>query len=65
MLRGMLLMAAIVLAAGCAAGHEKGRTIGQDTAPPVLGELGLTEEEEWAVVAFLQTLSDGWVPDAR
>jgi cytochrome c peroxidase len=28
-----------------------------------LGNLGLTEEEEWAIVAFLQTLTDGWVPD--
>jgi len=27
-----------------------------------LGNLGLTEDEEWAIVAFLQTLTDGWVP---
>jgi cytochrome c peroxidase len=27
-----------------------------------LGNLGLSEAEEWAIVAFLQTLSDGWVP---
>jgi cytochrome c peroxidase len=28
-----------------------------------LGNLGLTEEEEWALVAFMQTLSDGWAPE--
>jgi cytochrome c peroxidase len=27
-----------------------------------LGNLKLTEAEEWAIVAFLQTLNDGWVP---
>jgi cytochrome c peroxidase len=27
-----------------------------------LGNLGLTEEEEWAVVEFLKTLSDGYAP---
>ncbi len=27
-----------------------------------LGNLGLSEAEEWAIVAFLQTLSDGWIP---
>ena len=27
-----------------------------------LGNLGLTEEEEMAIVAFLKTLSDGWSP---
>jgi len=26
-----------------------------------LGDLGLTSEEEAAIVAFLKTLSDGWV----
>ncbi|MHB8809041.1 MAG: cytochrome c peroxidase [Desulfobulbaceae bacterium] len=30
-----------------------------------LGNLGLTEEEERAIVAFLQTLNDGWLPDGR
>ena len=25
-----------------------------------LGNLGLTEEQEWALVAFMKTLSDGW-----
>lgn len=25
-----------------------------------LGRLGLSDEEEWAIVAFLQTLNDGW-----
>jgi cytochrome c peroxidase len=29
-----------------------------------LGKLGLTEEEEAAIVAFMQTLSDGWRPPA-
>ncbi|MHB1350227.1 MAG: cytochrome-c peroxidase [Desulfobulbaceae bacterium] len=27
-----------------------------------LGKLGLSEEEEWAIVAFLRTLNDGWTP---
>jgi len=27
-----------------------------------LGDLGLTEEEEWAIVAFMETLSDGYLP---
>jgi cytochrome c peroxidase len=27
-----------------------------------LGDLGLTEAEEWAIVAFLKTLSDGYAP---
>ena len=27
-----------------------------------LGDLGLSEEEEWAIVAFMKTLSDGWKP---
>ncbi|MHB8791167.1 MAG: cytochrome-c peroxidase [Desulfobulbaceae bacterium] len=30
-----------------------------------LGNLGLTEEEEWAIVAFMQTLNDGWLPGGR
>jgi hypothetical protein len=30
-----------------------------------LGNLKLTEAEEWAIVAFLQTLNDGWVPGVR
>ena len=30
-----------------------------------LGDLGLTEEEEWALVAFMKTLSDGWAPVSR
>ncbi len=29
-----------------------------------LGDLGLTAEEEQAIVAFLRSLSDGWRPDA-
>jgi hypothetical protein len=27
-----------------------------------LGNLGLTEQEEWALVSFMKTLSDGWTP---
>jgi hypothetical protein len=27
-----------------------------------MGKLGLTAEEEQAIVAFLRTLNDGWVP---
>ena len=27
-----------------------------------LGDLGLSEAEEWALVAFMQALSDGWIP---
>ena len=27
-----------------------------------LGNLGLTEAEEWAIVAFMRALSDGWRP---
>jgi hypothetical protein len=27
-----------------------------------LGDLGLTEAEELAIVAFMRTLSDGWSP---
>jgi cytochrome c peroxidase len=30
-----------------------------------LGKLGLSEEEEWALVAFMQALSDGWSPTAE
>lgn len=30
-----------------------------------LGKLGLTEAEEEAIVAFLKTLDDGWMPTAR
>lgn len=30
-----------------------------------LGNLGLTEEEEWAIVAFMKTLNDGWQPDKK
>jgi hypothetical protein len=29
-----------------------------------LGNLKLTEDDEWAIVAFLKTLSDGYIPDA-
>jgi cytochrome c peroxidase len=27
-----------------------------------LGNLRLSEDEEWAIVAFFKTLSDGWIP---
>ncbi len=30
-----------------------------------LGDLGLTEEEEWALVAFMKTLSDDWTPPTQ
>ena len=30
-----------------------------------LGDLGLTEEEEAAIVAFMKTLSDGWTPPEK
>ncbi|MDH3638680.1 MAG: cytochrome C [Gammaproteobacteria bacterium] len=30
-----------------------------------LGDLGLSEEEEQAIVAFMRTLSDGWQPSTR
>ncbi|HBI14863.1 MAG TPA: cytochrome C [Desulfobulbaceae bacterium] len=30
-----------------------------------LGNLGLSEEEEWAIVAFMQTLNDGWMPGGK
>jgi len=30
-----------------------------------LGNLGLTAEEEAAIVAFMKTLSDGWKPPAQ
>jgi cytochrome c peroxidase len=30
-----------------------------------LGNLGLSEEEEWAIVAFMQALSDGWTPEPK
>jgi cytochrome c peroxidase len=35
-------------------------TVNVNTAE--LGDLGLTEEQEWALVAFMQALSDGWTP---
>lgn len=30
-----------------------------------LGDLGLTEDEEWALVAFMKTLSDNWSPPGQ
>jgi len=30
-----------------------------------LGNLGLSEVEEWAIVAFMQTLTDGWIAEPR
>jgi len=30
-----------------------------------LGDLGLTSEEEDAIVAFMKTLSDGWTPPGQ
>jgi cytochrome c peroxidase len=46
------------LAAGCWPAPEVAENVNTDE----LGDLGLTTEEEAAVVAFLKTLSDGYVP---
>jgi len=39
--------------------------VAQNVNTDELGDLGLTEEEEAAVVAFMKTLSDGYQPPAR
>jgi cytochrome c peroxidase len=46
------------LAAGCWPAPEVAETVNKDE----LGDLGLTPEEEAAIVAFLKTLSDGFAP---
>jgi cytochrome c peroxidase len=46
------------LAAGCWPAPEVSETVNRDE----LGDLGLTAEEEAAIVAFLKTLSDGYMP---
>jgi cytochrome c peroxidase len=46
------------LAAGCWPAPEVAETVNRDE----LGDLGLTPEEEAAIVAFLKTLSDGFPP---
>jgi len=46
------------LAAGCWPAPEVAENVNTDE----LGDLGLTPEEEAAIVAFLKTLSDGYVP---
>jgi cytochrome c peroxidase len=46
------------LAAGCWPAPEVDENLNTDE----LGNLGLSEAEEWAIVAFLKTLSDGYVP---
>lgn len=46
------------LAAGCWPPPEVAENVNKDE----LGDLGLTAEEEAAIVAFLKTLSDGYVP---
>jgi cytochrome c peroxidase len=46
------------LAAGCWPVPEVAETVNFDE----LGDLGLTDEEEAAIVAFLKALSDGYVP---
>lgn len=44
--------------AGCWPGPE----IAANVNTSELGNLRLTEDEEWALVAFIKTLSDGWTP---
>ena len=46
------------LAANCWPGPEVAENVNRDE----LGDLGLSPEEEAAIVAFLKTLSDGFVP---
>ncbi len=49
------------LAADCWPAPEVPETV--NTAE--MGDLGLTEKEEWAIVAFMKTLSDGYVPSVK
>jgi len=49
------------LAANCWPAPEVPETV--NTAE--MGDLGLTEKEEWAIVAFMKTLSDGYVPTGK
>jgi cytochrome c peroxidase len=51
-------MEAQALAADCWPAPE----VAENVNNAELGDLGLTEAEEWAIVAFLKTLSDGYVP---
>lgn len=53
------LTAAEAIAADCWPAPEV--AVNVNTAE--LGDLGLTEADEWALVAFLRTLSDGWEQD--
>jgi cytochrome c peroxidase len=46
------------LAADCWPAAEVSENVNTDE----LGDLGLSEDEEWAIVAFLKTLSDGYTP---
>ncbi|MEJ2304962.1 MAG: hypothetical protein P8Y14_25860, partial [Anaerolineales bacterium] len=46
------------LTAGCWPAPEVAENVNRDE----LGDLGLTPEEEAAIVAFLETLSDGYTP---
>ncbi len=46
------------LAADCWPAPEVAANVNTDE----LGDLGLSEEDEWAIVAFLKTLSDGYMP---
>jgi len=41
--------------------HRKWRSMSTEE----LGDLGLTDEQEDAIVAFLRTLSDGYVPEDK
>jgi cytochrome c peroxidase len=36
--------------------------VGENLNVDEMGRLGLTVEEERAIVAFMRTLSDGWIP---
>ena len=47
------------IAADCWPGPEVKDNVNKDE----LGDLGLTDAEEDAIVAFMKTLSDGFIPD--
>jgi hypothetical protein len=47
------------LAAGCWPAPEVAENVNTDE----LGDLGLTPDEEAAIVAFMKTLSDGYPPE--
>ncbi len=49
------------IAADCWPGAEVKDNVNKDE----LGDLGLTDEEEDAIVAFMKTLSDGYIPEKK